>query len=207
MSFIKKFGKKVFESIKEWAKLVKEDIQMTPMEQKYLASLIKDKKYLEIGAGDSTTWAAKYATQVDSVEVRKQWYNKVVEMTAEQDNVTVYLFEPEPCAYSKTGNEIWSGNPRKDYGRREEFVSYIEKIKELVQENDYDIILIDGMVRDELAAILKELKYTNPFLVHDISSRNPPKMDYNRLDTTIFDIEGIVELSHADRLYCFIFKE
>jgi predicted nuclease of predicted toxin-antitoxin system len=183
-------------------------MQMTDNEARYLSSLIKNKNYLEIGSGDSTVWASGYASQVDSVEVRAGWYNKVLEATAHQTNVAMHLFEPEACAYTDKGVEIWCHpqHGRQDYGTELEFSSYIQKIKELVLENNYDIILIDGNVREELVLMLKDIDYKNIFLVHDISSRNPPMMDCGRIPTSIFDIKGIIELHSSDRLYCFKFE-
>jgi len=181
-------------------------MQMFESEKLMLQSFIKDKYYLEIGSGESTKWASSFCKKIDSVETRKDWYDSVKGWNKNSSNVNLYHFAPEDCAYLDDGYEtlVSIGKGRNDYGTYEEFKTYIENIENLIIKNQYDIILIDGNVRNELVHLLKKIKFSGIFLVHDISSEG--KMDDDTFIANFFDLDGLQKLCNIDRLWAFRFE-
>ena len=179
---------------------------MTEGEKKLLQSYILNKYYLEIGSGQSTKWASFFCKNIDSVETRKEWYEQVKEMNKNSSNVKIYHFPPEESAYSDDGYEtlVSKNTPRNDYGTEQEFQSYIQNIKKLITKNNYDVILIDGNVRNELVHLLKKIKFSGIFLVHDISSYG--KLDYDKISCDFFQIDGLKILESNQRLWAFKFE-
>lgn len=181
-----------------WAE---EKMQMTKEERDYLKSILKNSKnYLELGSGFSTIWASQFAEKIDSVESRKRWFLEVTEMLKinNVDNVNLHLFEPESCAFDENGNETWTNSSRMDYGKTEEFVSYIENVKKLVRKNNYDVILVDGQVRPQIIKMLKEEKYNGIILVHDVM------VERQHLNYPIFQIKELKQVYSVYTLYEFV---
>ena len=182
-------------------------MQLTNSEKETIKSHIKGKYYLEIGSGESTKWASHFCDRIDSVETRKKWFDKVREMNKDSSNVTLYNFPPEDCAYDDDGYEtiVEQGRCRGDYGRTEEFKTHIESIKNLILENDYDVIMIDGNVRNELVHLLREIKFSGIFMVHDVFSDG--LLDAGRIPCDFFDIPELERIENSERLWVFRFKE
>ena len=182
-------------------------MQLTKSEQEMIGLHIKDRYYLEIGSGESTKWASSVCDRIDSVETRKVWFDVVKENTKDFSNVTLYHLPPEECAYDINGYEtvVKQGRCRGDYGKNEEFKTYIESIKNLILENEYDVILIDGNVRNELVHVLRVIKFPGIFMVHDVSSRG--FLDNGRIACDFFDIPELETIENSERLWVFRFNQ
>lgn len=96
----------------------------------YLSSLnLKNKSVLEFGSGNSTVFWSKRCKSVTSVEDDKQWFDKTKHQL--RRNVAYHLFE-----------------------KRSEYLEFAEK-----HTGKYDIIVIDGKSRHEIAKlVLKNLR-------------------------------------------------
>jgi hypothetical protein len=144
-------------------------MQMTVQESSYLRDvLLGNKRYLEIGSGYSTIWTSQFVDYVVSIEARKFWFDLVSKLLRRFmiENVTLFHWQPESCAYDKTGNEKWPF--RGDYGYVEEFSSYLQKIKVLLDKEDFDVVLVDGHVRREVVSLLFQRKFEGTILLHDM---------------------------------------
>ena len=147
------------------------NMQMTKQEKDFLKNkLLKFKKYLEIGSGYSTIWASQFIEKIDSVECREKWYNTILDYIKNENinNVDLYLKQPEKIAYDN-GIEKWTDQvKRSDYGFLIEFKSYYNFICDLINKNNYDIILVDGNIRADIVKFLSDTDYKGTILVHDI---------------------------------------
>tara|TARA_R100001510_G_C7649740_1_gene207197 strand:+ start:1121 stop:1624 length:504 start_codon:yes stop_codon:yes gene_type:complete len=57
----------------------------------YLKKLnIKNKKYLEIGSGDSTVYFSKYFKSVSSLEHDEEWFNKIKKQNIKNVNISMF---------------------------------------------------------------------------------------------------------------------
>jgi len=204
MNPLKEYEIKTSETIKDIFDIVKKhntsitinfeqvalQMQMFPEERDYICHILKiHKNFLEIGCGYSTIWFSQFAEQIVSVETRTDWFLKIKQIINDYqiDNVELCLFPPELCAYSN-GQEKWNNRnlPQgSDYGLPEEFVSYLANIEKLIEDRDFDLVLVDGNVRKEVVEILIHKKFKGVILLYDVM----PERAY--LNDPIFNLEGV----------------
>lgn len=92
----------------------------------YLSGIdFSDKNILEFGGGYSTIWWSKKSKQVISIEANAEWYNKIKSELNDCKNVTAFL------------REINEG----DQSRISEYTQ--------VPEIDFDVVIVDGILRNE----------------------------------------------------------
>jgi hypothetical protein len=181
--------------------LYKENMQMTSSEKEFLKSLLQaSKSYLEIGSGYSTIWSSQFVENLHSVECRSVWYNKIKQYLDNENitNASIFLQTPEPCAFDSDGSETWSNQTsRGDYGTLNEFKSYYSFIINLVRNNNYDIILVDGNIRVEIVFFLVSYGYSGKILVHDVV----PERHY--LNSKLFTMVNLKTIKSVDGLFQF----
>lgn len=90
---------------------------------------LKDKKWLEFGAGLSTAWLRSKCKRVHSVEANKGWAERAVDYCRETDNTNGVIF--------------YDDLPDGVQERKQEYFDLIPK------EILYDIISVDGIWRNE----------------------------------------------------------
>jgi len=175
-------------------------MQMSKRERMYVANSIRGKSnFLEIGSGYSTLWFSQFVCHIISVESRKEWFDKINELLKYHKISTVQLFHfpPEEFAYNDDGSEKWSNrntSEGSDYGTAEEFSGYLRDIEELVSTNRFDVILVDGNVREEIIRMLHQKKYAGILLLHDVE----PQRDY--LNKKILTMDGVKIVKKVDTL-------
>lgn len=98
----------------------------------YLRELVSDRRVFEFGSGMSTLWFAERSKEVESVESNPEWYQTMSQKTEGFRNARIVL------ANSK-----------------ESYVGAIAKAGGL-----FDLILIDGLYRDECIDLAR--RYLNP---------------------------------------------
>ena len=59
----------------------------------YIATLVSGRRVFEFGSGMSTVWFARRSREVISVENHAEWYNAVMKLTRDQENVRVIFAE------------------------------------------------------------------------------------------------------------------
>ncbi len=169
-------------------------MQMLPEEIQYIEKVlsINNRKYLEIGSGYSTLYFRNYVDEMVSVESRFDWFeiiNKELK-SCNSNNVKLICVPPEKCAYDYTGKEkclsrITSSGNISDYGEKHEYVSYLNKISDLIDEHNFETILVDGQVRKEIVQMLIEKKFKGSILLHDVI----PEREY--LNKCIKELKGL----------------
>ena len=175
-------------------------MQMCTEEQQLLYAVLKGKKrYLEIGSGFSTIWSSRFVREVVSVEARKPWYEKLKEYLQKYgiNNVQLNLFPPEPCAYYEDGKEKWNNRHTpegSDYGTAEEFEGYLKRIEQLLDRYDFDVVLVDGHVRQQVVEMLVKKNFKGAVLLHDVM----PERDY--MNRSILELEGVEVVKQAKTL-------
>lgn len=104
------------------------------------------KKILEFGAGQSTLWWAERCKSIISFEGSKDWYEQI--NRSMPDNVELYYIEEKPQEHC------------------------LQKIKEILHTNNqkFDIIIIDGLWRFNLAIMAKDFIQPDGAIVVDNSS-------------------------------------
>lgn len=187
----------------KWARLM----QMTPREREFVADIIRDKSFLELGSGYSTLWFSRFAARIVSVETREKWFLRIQGLINRNKltNVELILLPPEPCAYDDRGNEKWKNrNGLSDYGRVEEFTGYLQGIQSLLKRTNFDVVLVDGNIRHSVVELLCKECRSARILLHDVL----PERDYlnnpilGMVEVRIVNqIDTLVELScvrHVD---------
>jgi hypothetical protein len=175
-------------------------MQMSKQERMYVANCIRGKNnLLEIGSGYSTLWFSQFVCHIVSVESRKEWFDKITDLLNYNkiSTVQLYHFPPETSAYDEQGLEKWNNrntSEGSDYGTAEEFSGYLHGIEELVSNNKFDIILVDGNVREEIIRMLQQKKYAGKILLHDVK----PERDY--LNKQILTMEKVIIINKVDTL-------
>jgi hypothetical protein len=104
----------------------------------------KGKKVLEFGGGQSTLWWAERAEQVITFEGNKEWYEKI--RGGMPANVKLYLVSEETASSCLLGIESVLGE-----GKHEKF----------------DIIIIDGLHRNQLISVAKSLLAPSGVIICD----------------------------------------
>lgn len=94
----------------------------------------RDKIILEFGGGQSTLWWAKYAKRMITFEGDKQWYETI--KTAMPSNVDLFLVSMES---------------------RERCVSDARNILKTKEYQYFDVVIIDGLFREDVTAIAKQV--------------------------------------------------
>lgn len=113
---------------------------------------------LEYGSGNSTLHLAKKVKKLMSIEHDYTWYNHVLELTKEFDNIELILIEPN--------------KPRTLPTKYEEFQDYINYIENV--SLSFDRVLIDGRARQWCAEkILNRLNDNHIVFLHDFSEERP----------------------------------
>jgi len=113
-------------------------------------------------------------------------------------NVSIFLQTPEPCAFDSNGSETWSNQTlRSDYGTLNEFLTYYIFIINLVQNNNYNIILVVGNIRVEIVKFLVYYGYSGKILVHDVI----PERHY--LNSELFAMVGLKTVKSVNGLFQF----
>ncbi len=176
------------------------NMQMCAEERQLLCAVLKGKnRYLETGSGFSTMWSSRFVREVVSVEARKPWYEKLKEYLQKYgiNNVQLNLFPPEPCAYYEDGKEKWNNRHTvegSDYGTDEEFKGYLKGIEQLLDRYDFDVVLVDGHVRQQVVEMLVKKNFKGTVLLHDVI----PKRDY--MNRPILELEGVEVVRQARTL-------
>jgi hypothetical protein len=176
-------------------------MQMSADEAAYLSSLITAKSYLEIGMGYSTLYFSCKAKTMVSVESRRPWYSAIRQLLHFHGitNVTARFLPPEKCAFDSQGNEVWvtrihASGAISDYGQQTEFESYLTGVSSILAQQIFDVILVDGQVRQEVVAMLIKQGFRGEILLHDVT----PDRDY--LNIPILSLHGIKKITQVDSL-------
>lgn len=155
---------------------IKKMIQMSTNEQNFLRKIIEGRNnYLELGSGYSTVYFHKFVKNFISIETRKKWYENIKKIINKMNinNISLHLYEPEKCAYDEDGSEKWTNRNtdtrKSDYGLPCEFIGYINGVKKIVEDNNIDVILVDGNVRKEIIQMLISKNYSGEILLHDVT--------------------------------------
>lgn len=145
--------------------------QMSRAELNALAQLVKNRTVIEFGSGYSTTFMARHAQSVLSVEGRLAWFRRMRERIhrAGLDNVEIIFAPPESSAYSRDGEELWGTRVPPDYGFPEEFEGHINTCKSALMAHPNSVVLVDGWVRETLAKLALDPSLNNRVLLHDVS--------------------------------------
>jgi SAM-dependent methyltransferase len=133
----------------------------------------KPKRCLEWGAGYSTLYFPKYigkSSKWISIEHDKQWFNKIRQLTANNDQVSIYYVPPNQ----------WPPTDAHSDGSFSDFQDYIKFPQKFSEK--FDFILIDGrarkfclikafnLLRDDGIVILHDANrkyYHKPFKLYD----------------------------------------
>jgi hypothetical protein len=103
-----------------------------------------DKRVLEFGGGQSTLWWAKRAKHVVTLEGKREWHNKLKNMVPA--NVDLHYVSMQD---------------------RETNVREVNKVLTTKAYLQYDVIVIDGLYRDEMIGIACNLLATDGVIVCD----------------------------------------
>lgn len=179
----------------KWA----EFMQMSPMERKYIEKVVMCKDFLELGSGYSTLWFSQYAFRIVSVETRREWFQTIRNLLDRHriTNVELHLLEPESCAYYANGREKWNNRETpdgSDYGTSEEFTGYLRGVENLLDTNGFDVVLVDGNIRDKIIECMRDRNYSTRVLLHDVM----PEREY--LNNRILTMDGIRIVNKVDTL-------
>lgn len=129
-------------------------------------------KVLEYGAGRSTTWFAKRARQVVSVEHSREWYEWVSAEIAKQQLKNVKLIHVPLTGADIDDPQTWS-----------RYVSGLRRWG----PHSFDVILIDGLFRDQCALfsidrlrsggilVIDNANWYLPFKTHSPASVTSPR--------------------------------
>ena len=131
----------------------------------FLSHLNKDQKVLEWGSGSSTKEISSRVNSVLSIEHDLVWFNKVKE-TLPDNSKLVHI----PTKYQH--NHLIHGDGT--YDNFEDYVNY-----PLLENNEYDVIFIDGRCRVECASICKLITHEKSIVfIHDFSLDVPCRQVY-----------------------------
>lgn len=172
-------------------------IEMKPAEKEYVQAMISGKNsFLEIGSGSSTIWFSQFVNRMVSVETEKIWYDRITYLLAQNNinNVQLEYFPPESSAYTPEGKESRVSNGRRDYGRSEEYKSYLEKIENLIENEFFDVILVDGKVRPQIVELLAKKNYKGLVLLHDF------REDRIEMNKPIYSMDNIEIINQIESL-------
>lgn len=182
-------------------------MQMLPEEIQYIEKIlsINNKKYLEIGSGYSTLYFRKYVDEMVSVESRFDWFEKINKelKSCNAHNVNLICVPPEKCAYDNEGKEkcltrITPSGNISDYGEKHEYITYLNRISDIIDEYNFETILVDGQVRKEIVQMLIEKKFEGSILLHDVI----PEREY--LNRCIKELEGLSSVSSVGSIVHFV---
>ena len=129
----------------------------------FLKDYSKDKTKLSIfeyGSGSSTLFFEDYFDEVFSVEHDKEWF-EIISKSIKKANV--YFVPPK-----KTPNPIY-GSKRLGF-KNLDFFNYVNFIDSL--ENKFDVIFIDGRVRQECLKLAKHYIKSGGIIILDDSNRS-----------------------------------
>lgn len=166
-------------------------MQMAEDERDFLREKLKEhRRFLEIGSGFSTLYFSQFADHLISVEARQQWYEqiKMELLRLNSPHVSIHLFPPEASAFDAAGQELWNNRATSegsDYGTVVEFVGYLRGIEALLESESFDMVLVDGHVRQQIVELLLKLKFRGVILLHDVV----PERDY--LNRPILNLPGV----------------
>lgn len=114
--------------------------------------LNKNQRMLEYGSGNSTICIAPLVKTLWSVEHNKEWFDRVINMVFDFNNVNLF-YVPQDL-------------PRSNPTKLEEFQTYVDWIKD--KDIKFDIVLIDGRARQWCAeSILDKLSDNHTVFLHD----------------------------------------
>jgi hypothetical protein len=132
---------------------------MTEPEWIFLKShLNENDTMLEYGCGYSTLNIAPLVKELWSVEHDKNWFNSVVKLTENINNVKIF--------------HVPQDKPRSSPTKLEEFQTYVDWIKD--KDIKFNKVLIDGRARQWCAeSIIEKLAPYHMVFVHDYSDKRP----------------------------------
>jgi len=112
--------------------------------------LNKNQTMLETGSGRSTVWFAERVKQIESVEHHKGWFDKV------------------SADFEKLATNNINYFHAQDNDENPENSDYVQKVASY-PDNFFDIILIDGIYRGEIAKVgYDKLKSGGVFLIDNV---------------------------------------
>lgn len=124
---------------------------LTPHACKLLTELVQSKDaVLEFGSGRSTVWFSQKAKEVTSIEHNKEWFDRVGSDIREKnlENTRVIFTE---------NND-----------------SFTKNVSESICNSTFDVILVDGIRRDECAMLALEKVRSGGLIIIDDSHRYLP---------------------------------
>jgi hypothetical protein len=153
--------------------------------ESFLNNRIGDTKIFEYGPGASTIWLSKRADKVFYVEHDRMFYEKLLLLTKNTDNVTGVYCEPKPKNDNAEKN-FTSG--RKGY-ENFDFEEYVKSIE--LADGPFDLIVIDGRART--ACLLESLKHlkADGIILFDNSARKRYQDTFNSEAITIKRYAGL----------------
>lgn len=146
-------------------------MQMSENEKKFLTAILRHSKAcLETGSGSDTIWFSQFVDSMHSVEAGRKQYSEIKEKLEQLgiNNVDLFHFPPEPAAYDEDGRERWKHRVPSDYGKPEEFTTYLHSIGRLLEENNYDVVLVKGNCRYEVIKLLRDIGFDGVVLLYGV---------------------------------------
>jgi predicted O-methyltransferase YrrM len=173
-----KFSEKVYQTINPshpW--LTPQSISIL---DKYLS---KDHFMVEMGSGRSTIWFSQKVGRLVSIEHHKEWYEKIKTTLESLQIKNTQILNKSIDAHLM--------------GQADHYLSFINDLK----ENEIDVILIDGKIRDLcFFACLSKVKKNGLIIMDDanryfISNSKSPysKKDFSELDENWQKIHNLTE--------------
>eukprot|EP01026_Neomeris_dumetosa_P029138 TRINITY_DN2361_c0_g1_i4.p1 TRINITY_DN2361_c0_g1~~TRINITY_DN2361_c0_g1_i4.p1 ORF type:complete len:664 (-),score=95.39 TRINITY_DN2361_c0_g1_i4:365-2356(-) len=118
---------------------------------------------LEVGSGYSTMWYSQFVDQYVSIEHDAKWHESVKQMLASTPGKRNVSYNVVPINWPLSKGE----------GDEATFTAYLDKIDEVSQGRQWDVVLDDGRVRVAVASrVLKYLKPTSLLIIHDFWGRD-----------------------------------
>jgi hypothetical protein len=142
-------------------------------EWKFLKSYLNaDNVMLEYGSGNSTMCIAPLVKELYSIEHDTKWYNSVLELTKDLNNVNLNLVEQDKTRTHPT--------------KIEEFQTYVNWIKN--KDIKFNRVLVDGRAIVWCAeAVLDKLEKDHIVFLHDYNLKERPYYEQVTKYYNIFD--------------------
>ena len=134
----------------------------------FILNNYKIKNILEYGSGSSTVYFSKRKYNITSVEYDNDWFNKIKLILNKYKSTKIYLIKEDI-------------NIQREYVSKKNFKSYKNYAEFPLSLNEkFDLIIIDGRVREKCLEISPKLLSTNGIIIFDDTERTRYKKSINK---------------------------
>jgi predicted O-methyltransferase YrrM len=175
----------------------------------FLRTILSSKMQIfEFGMGGSTIFFSKHVHQVISVEHDEVWCKQTLQVLKEQDlhNVKYHLLEPTPIADYAQKNYKNPLDYVSFYAKKWQNYCFEDYAKSIVAYPDetFDLIFIDGRVRNSCALHSFDKLKTGGYLILDNSEREGYEYVHNALQEKKWEAKHFWGMGgYAHRKQCF----